>query len=67
MDQPHVNLIADITEILVEASHYQFHDYKNSKYAMPKFELVNKLNDLATKVKDGVYDNEIDEEDIKEM
>lgn len=57
-DKGHQQLIQDIEGLLAEASLYEFHDFKNNKYATPKVELVNKLNDIATKVKNGAYDNE---------
>lgn len=57
MDKGHKKLVEDFGKLFIEINDKQFHDYVNTKYAMPKVELVNKLNDLATKVKEGYYDN----------
>jgi len=53
----HNALMEDLSKLLREAYVYEFHDFKNEKYSTPKVELINKLNDLATNVKEGKYDN----------
>ena len=50
-------LMTDLTELLDEAFHYEFHDFKNKKYATPKVELYKRLMALAENVKNGKYDN----------
>lgn len=56
-DKGHTELVADLFALYAEALEGEFHDFENRKYPAPKVELVNKLNDLATKVKEGKYDN----------
>ena len=53
----HEKLMQDLTELLSEAYNYEFHDFKNRKYATPKVELNSKLNILAKNVIEGKYDN----------
>ena len=53
----HEKLMQDLTELLYEAYNYEFHDFKNKKYAVPKMELKSKLVILAQNVVDGKYDN----------
>lgn len=57
-DTGHDNLITDLEELLEEAKNFEFHDFKNMKYAIPKVELHAKLLALASRVKDGRYDND---------
>ena len=54
----HLQLCFDIKELLLEVEDFQFHDFKNSKYATPKVELYKKLIKLANNVKSGEYDDE---------
>lgn len=56
-DPSHNELIEDLRDLLEEAETFQFHDFKNSKYDMPKSELMNRLQTLLTKTKQGEYDN----------
>lgn len=56
-DMGHINLLLDLGALMRDAQRHEFHDFKNDKYAAPKMELVNRLNDIATKAKDGKYDN----------
>lgn len=51
------NLMQDLAELLEEAKNYEFDDFRNKKYAVPKIELRNKLLTLAQNVVDGRYDN----------
>lgn len=56
-DAGHSALIADLSALLEEAKDFEFHDFKNSKYAAPKMELMEKILVIADKVKGGGYDN----------
>lgn len=50
-------LMSDLTELFMEALHYEFDDFKNTKYATPKVMLVMKLKDISEAAKNGKYDN----------
>lgn len=52
----HEELVKDLTELLNEALAYEFDDFRNDKYAMPKVELRKKFIQLADNVRDGKYD-----------
>lgn len=61
-----------IDKIIAEAKAGEFHDYKNQKYTCGKVALVSMLlaaglQPLATRVIDGEFDEEADEEDIENM
>lgn len=56
-DQGHLDLIKDIAELLKEVEAFEFHDFKNEKYAAPKMELVMKLGAIMDSAKNGKYDN----------
>lgn len=56
-DKGHENLIKDLETLLEEAKTFQFHDFKNTKNAMPKMEMVTKLDQIMNNVKEGKYDN----------
>lgn len=56
-DEGHMRLIADLKDILGEAEAFQFHDFRNEKYATPKMELVNRLTQIANRARNGDYDN----------
>jgi len=60
----HEALILDLEALLNQAKVFQFHDFKSSAHATPKMALVERLNDLATNVKDGKYDDEYDGEPL---
>jgi len=51
------NLMNDLIEVVKEAKDFEFDDFRNEKYAMPKVELRNKLLKLAQNVVNGRYDN----------
>lgn len=53
----HTALMEDLLGLMREASEFQFHDYKNTKYATPKVELRSKLLRMADQVMEGRYDN----------
>lgn len=53
----HDALVLELGKLLAEAKDFQFHDYRNSKYAAPKVELHKKLLQLARDVQSGKYDN----------
>lgn len=53
----HNALMQDLSEILYEAFHYEFNDFKNEKYAAPKMTLVSKLQEVIDHAKNGKYDN----------
>lgn len=56
-DQGHDDLISDLKEILRQAEAFEFHDFKNTNYAMPKMALNSRLGDLQDFMKQGKYDN----------
>lgn len=56
-DKGHISLLSDLGDLFTDAERYEFHDVRNNKYALPKVELVNRLNDIATYAKAGKYDN----------
>lgn len=57
MEDGHRALIDDLSSLLLEAQNFEFHDFKNVKYATPKVELERKLRLMAESVKEGKYDN----------
>lgn len=56
-DKGHANLIEDIKKLLAMAERFEFHDFKNTNFATPKLALDGYLNDLASGVRSGRYDN----------
>lgn len=61
-----------IQEMIDEAKAGEYHDYKNNKYVCGKMAVVGKLraaglNELADRVTQGEFDEEMDEEDKAEM
>lgn len=56
-DNGHTKLMDDLARLTEEAYHYEFHDFKNTKYAAPKVELRAKLLAIAQNVIEGKYDN----------
>lgn len=54
----HQLLIKDLEEFLKEAESFEFHDFRNEKYATPKMALKEKLDAMAEAVIAGKYDNE---------
>lgn len=56
-NQGHEKLMMDLCTLVVEAAEYQFHDFRNAKYAAPKIELRTQLLKLADNVVNGRYDN----------
>ena len=60
-------------KIIKEAKAGEFHCYKNNKYPTPKFALLSvlkpfpELKDIREEVKEGIYDEKADEEDLKEL
>jgi len=55
-NQGHESLILDIKILLKEAEDYEFDDFRNEKYAVPKIALGNRLEGLRQNVIDGKYD-----------
>jgi len=51
------SLISDLAVLTKEALGYEFHDFKNTKYATPKLELMNRLSAMRENIEDGIYDN----------
>lgn len=56
-DQGHKNLIDDLAELTKLAAEYQFHDFQNSSFAVPKMKLVELLEEMIKRTKSGRYDN----------
>lgn len=54
----HNQLIGDLQEIWLNANENEYHDFQNEKYATPKVALVNHLQRIINKVKNGDYDNQ---------
>jgi len=55
---PHELLIRDLKVILAEAEAFEFHDFKNTKYAQPKMTLYTQLSVVIERIKNGDYDND---------
>ena len=55
-DNGSVALMDDLAQLLDETLHYEFHDFKNKRYATPKVELRSLLQ-LAKNIEEGKYDN----------
>ena len=57
IDEGHVLLVQDITDLRNNVMTHEYHDFKNTKYSMPKLVLRARLLDMAQAVVDGKYDN----------
>ena len=62
----------EIDFMIEEALAGEYHDYKNTKYACGKLESSSRLRrlgyaDLALRIEQGEFDEEMDEDDIKSM
>ena len=57
IDLGHTQLLGDLEDLITEAKDFEFHDFKNEKYATPKMKLREKLFKLAENVVNGIYDN----------
>ncbi len=62
----------EIIEMIAEARAGEYHDYKNKKYDCGKVESYNRLMalghpELATRIRDGEFDEDADAADIAEM
>lgn len=56
-DDGHFALINDLQTILAMADKYDFHDFKNEKFATSKIELKSMLDTMSANVENGIYDN----------
>lgn len=56
-DKGHIELLQDLLAITVMARNFEFHDFKNTKYAAPKATLHSLLMQVVKRVEDGGYDN----------
>lgn len=56
-DEGHEKLVLDLEVLVIEATNFAFHDFKNTKYAFPKRELVARLEKIKECVIKGEYDN----------
>lgn len=56
-DKGHRLLMSDLKDIYDSANDFEFHDFKNNRYATPKIELRKKLIAMSMAVVDGLYDN----------
>lgn len=63
---PHQQLLRDLAHVLKRAYQFHFHDFKGPS-ATPKIELVQALDGLMRRAKNGKYDNEADEHDVAEL
>lgn len=57
IDRGHENLIHDLKSLLDMAERFEFHDFKNERFATPKVALRSFLLEFAKKVESGEYDN----------
>ena len=53
----HNKLMTDLVEVVYDAYHYEFYDFKNNKYTTPKVKLVELLKKIQQNIIDGKYDN----------
>lgn len=53
----HDVLMRDLIILINEAQNFEFHDFKNTKYAAPKIALITALEAMIIKAKTGAYDN----------
>lgn len=53
----HNKLMQDLTDLWKDAFEYQYHDFKNTKYAAPKMALKNRLEQIISLAVNGKYDN----------
>jgi hypothetical protein len=58
-DKGHDSLIRDIENLLTNAKEFQYHDFRNDVYPMPKMALIQRLEWLVKNTKNGKYDNEV--------
>lgn len=56
-DPNHWHLLADIINLLKDASAYKFHDFHKDSADAPKMELHQRLLELDAKMQNGDYDN----------
>lgn len=56
-DKGHVELINDIVDLWKDAMAFEFHDFKNKRYAVPKAALIAQFKAFTLKIADGGYDN----------
>ena len=56
-DQGHLDLESDVVMLLKDTKDFQFHDFKNTKYSLPKMALIERLQAMILKAKEGGYDN----------
>lgn len=55
-DKGHIDLIANLSDLLERAKAYEFHDFKSER-TFPKHELYRALMDMANKTTSKEYDN----------
>lgn len=56
-DQGHIQLLADLKAIILNAEEFEYHDFLNKKFATPKQMLSEHLNDIIIEMRNGKYDN----------
>lgn len=56
-DLAHIELQKDVASLLNDIRSYEFHDFKNSAYSLPKVALIERLQAIILKAKEGKYDN----------
>lgn len=56
-NEGHLKLLNDLSMLIYDAYHYEFHDFKNNKYATPKVILREKMLQIAENIIEGKYDN----------
>lgn len=56
-DQGQLELEKDMVSLVSDVWFYEFHDFKNSAYSLPKVALIERLQAIILKTKEGKYDN----------
>lgn len=57
LNEGQLELEHDIAALLNDVRSYEFHDFKNSAYSLPKVALGERLHALRLKAIEGKYDN----------
>lgn len=58
IDKGHEELLTALANLYHAAELFQFNDFKNTQYPVPKVALVKELQNLIERVKKGDFDNE---------
>lgn len=61
----HQKLQEDISEIKDNIDKFVYHDFKNTMFPFPKVALIQKLEWVIRRVKEGQYDNDPEDPEMK--